>query len=933
MDQPRNVCFNCGEKNHISTMCRNPPLPFAEQQKLRDNWARNRQNPRTGFQRTGSNNVPLGAHRGMTPQVSVNRAAVEESEFDEVEVDAHIEMQEEAGIRMAQVTEDSSSSEGDEDLVAPAGIWPGNELGEFAVRVNEDIGTGMKRPRMESEADQVGDQERVRTLGRNNPGESARVPMGDGESARDPTRESARDPTRESARDPTRESARDPMRESARGPMGDGESARDPTRESARDPMRESARGPMGDGESARDPTRESARVPMRESARDPMRDGEPARSREGEGETDREERRADRRRRTKKGKEAEEILKNRPRPKTLEKVQGMLNHEPFDFHKWLTTTRIDMTVLQYLQESPSARRALGWEMSLANPGKRSRKRKSSGLFDIRHCDIQDLRPNSHFGSFYVTISVIKGRTKYLFNKVVLDPGSDLNLITPDSANSLNLDLISTKSTTMTGVAMRTADGARHRLKHLVDLEFCMEGGYWRQEFFLLPKSDECGFSLLLGLPWLYDAWAKFDIRNFVYTIQTNNGNLIRLQGKPYKPRKYLAMEYPVQVERRRAHGDAGPLKEKYIYDESPRNLNYIGGGSTDDCTPGLSELDTTDESDLEHQIRILQLAEVLGGSDAQTELLGRIPYLDPVRYMENYGDFGASSEEANEWIRQAGGPGPARDAKGAMQHHAQRLQVARSLVEGDWNADDEDSDTGMPRRKPGMTESIAGTPNEDVLNCNYLGASAGDERDQGGGGRGEEAHIEEYGSQEKLLGNEDPDAGGTPVIQDGRQQDTEPPSGEEGCTGEPVTKETTVSRPDGYSWGQESGRGRQGVTRTRTEGTRRTGTPEMVLIRMDEVFISEQSSPGSGPRYIQENGTFEVRQVGAEKRTRPPIGKGPKIKPNFDMPEDPLLPMEFPTERRIHRREIPHPDDPGVPNEDDLEKWAQTVGLTIQTD
>ncbi|KAI5798806.1 hypothetical protein EDC01DRAFT_628660 [Geopyxis carbonaria] len=614
----RNVCFNCGGTNHISTQCANAPLPFDEQKKLREDWQRNRQAGARAAP-TGANATQMGPSRGPNPVV-VNRAAVEESEFDEIEADAHIQMHEDSVVRMAYwMGEESSDSEGDgatrhcyELAMKSLERMKLSDDEIFDVRVNPGEETGMKRARVESDPGQGADGERRRDLGR----DSARVPRS-GEPARDPV-----------------------GRDSARVPRS-GEPARDPV-------GRDSARVPRS-GEPARDPVgRDSARVPSEPDT--------------GDESTGRDERRRRRARRQRKADAragvpdtlADDELRARPRPKMLERVQGMLDQEPFDFHKWLTTTRIDMTVLQYLQESPSARRALGWEMSLANPARRARKRRPD-LFDIRHCDIQDIRPSSHFGSFYITITVPLGRKRYTFRKVVLDPGSDLNLVTEGAATSLNLDLISTKSTTMTGVAMRTADGARHRLRHLAEVDFEVEGARWRQEFFLLPNAGDCGFSMLLGLPWLYDAWAQFDVRNFMYTIQSEDGMIIKLQGKSYKPRRYLAIEYPVQVEKR-IDNRSGAIREKYVYDESPKNLVYLGGAKPDDSA--TSSDDVSHES---QRVRMMQLAEVVRDDGEAGVQLGRVPYIDPLSYLENYGAAGSASEEASEWVRQAGGEGPAQ--------------------------------------------------------------------------------------------------------------------------------------------------------------------------------------------------------------------------------------------------------------------------------
>lgn len=140
-------------------------------------------------------------------------------------------------------------------------------------------------------------------------------------------------------------------------------------------------------------------------------------------------------------------------------------------------------------------------------------------------------------------LTVQKAKKKLVFRKVVLDPGSDLNLMSYTAAKMIEPRLRPTKSTVFNGVAMRTADGARHRLTQVAEVDFQLLGRLrWRQEFFVMPSvcDEGCGFSLLLELPWLYDAYATFDMRLFQYTVQHYpSGELVTLVGPEYEPRKF----------------------------------------------------------------------------------------------------------------------------------------------------------------------------------------------------------------------------------------------------------------------------------------------------------------------------------------------------------------------------------------------------------
>jgi hypothetical protein len=349
-----------------------------------------------------------------------------------------------------------------------------------------------------------------------------------------------------------------------------------------------------------------------------------------------------------------------RTRPKPLERVQGMVGHPPFDFHQWLINTNITMTVMQYLQQSPAARRELNWETALANPGKRGKRRKprndhtdgsDAGLYSVRQLTLKDIRPN-RFGTFYVTVFMVVGKKKFVCRRSILDPGSDLNLITSDTTEMVGAHCSPTRGTHMSGMAMRTADGGRTRLRLVTTLDFALReapASRWNQEFFVLPaQGEQCQFSILLGLPWLYDAYAVFDIREFLYTVRTPEGEVIPLQGPPYRPQKFMAIEYPTRVDR--LEKATGGYKEKYVYDENNSTWNEIGVASAGMVDENQCDEDEGDDTHMMGLVEIFEQDGVLAGE------AGKVPYVDPVTYRAAFWSEGLSSDAAKAWIRDIGG-------------------------------------------------------------------------------------------------------------------------------------------------------------------------------------------------------------------------------------------------------------------------------------
>jgi hypothetical protein len=224
-------------------------------------------------------------------------------------------------------------------------------------------------------------------------------------------------------------------------------------------------------------------------------------------------------------------------------------------------------------------------------------------------------------------------------------------------------------------MAMRTADGGRTRLRFATTLDFALKeapGSHWNQEFFVLPASGEqCQFSILLGLPWLYDAYAIFDIRQFLYTIRTLEGEVVPLQGPPYKPEKFMAIEYPMRVDR--LQRPTGGYKEKYVYDEENPAWNEIGARSV-----GGGEGETSEDSETDNpDVGLMGLVEIFEQDGVLTEELGKIPHVDPVTYTAAFGSEGQSSDAAKAWIRDVGGT---RQAEAQVNEQLRRVNDRRGF-------------------------------------------------------------------------------------------------------------------------------------------------------------------------------------------------------------------------------------------------------------
>lgn len=114
----------------------------------------------------------------------------------------------------------------------------------------------------------------------------------------------------------------------------------------------------------------------------------------------------------------------------------------------------------------------------------------------------------------------------------------------------------------------------------------------------------------------------------------------------------------------------------------------------------------------------------------------------------------------------------------------------------------------------------------------------------------------------------------------------------------------------------------------------------ELVLFRLDDVFLRANLRSQPSPWFIPQRAEYEREKSRAQGRlesvrqearvlklatAQAQPKKGPKLKPNILMPDEALLPTDFPTNCRVVRRELHE-----TPPLEELEQWAAEVGLKI---
>ena len=117
-------------------------------------------------------------------------------------------------------------------------------------------------------------------------------------------------------------------------------------------------------------------------------------------------------------------------------------------------------------------------------------------------------------------------RTTLSREKVQADQGSDMNVISTKLSHHLSLELIPLSKAGFSGMSTRTTDNKETALQHIVKFTLNVQGIIRPVQAFIAPPDNNTSaswFSLLLGIPWLYQVDATVRIRQFAVTIGDKN--------------------------------------------------------------------------------------------------------------------------------------------------------------------------------------------------------------------------------------------------------------------------------------------------------------------------------------------------------------------------------------------------------------------------
>lgn len=342
---------------------------------------------------------------------------------------------------------------------------------------------------------------------------------------------------------------------------------------------------------------------------------------------------------------------------RSLAPIRAMTGVQPFDVGQYLQHTKVDMTVAQLLQISPFFRTELSRLQGNLNPRKTKKKSRPA---DVRHVhftagDASSLSVSTYIarcdvGSFYVS-----GRARCngdndqwhtLDNSIIIDAGSQCNLVTHDTLRLLGLVPNSlARSNDGNCVAMRTSSGDRVEFDGWCDIVVNVGGYRSIQQMYVVPtiskasRGNGVGYSILLGIPWLSMCYAVVDVSEMSISLRANTGSggRIVLSGKEYHPQIPLREKYTT-VNRYGKFVNIEPF-----CDESSEENDVDGNDSDhdvdDEADDETSSSDYTPASDVLNSRRI----ELTSFSSEDDSKLSRqsLSYVPASSYVAAYGDSG----------------------------------------------------------------------------------------------------------------------------------------------------------------------------------------------------------------------------------------------------------------------------------------------------
>lgn len=227
---------------------------------------------------------------------------------------------------------------------------------------------------------------------------------------------------------------------------------------------------------------------------------------------------------------------------KRLQPMIGTLGEPDFDLRSLLKETDITIPFLSLLAISPNQRVEMRRLMS--QPKKTRKKRSSRRAPKVLPNNVPRGDKGTGSGSFYVDVKVKHNKQLHTVDSVV-DPGSEINVITTATVERMGLRVMPLENTRLSGLYMVTSDGSRRPMSGWVDVPIDLASIRGVEEFFVLPASSaQTGYGILLGVPYLVAHNATIHMRKMQIALHDDDGRRVVISGPSYHPEDPLRLSH-----------------------------------------------------------------------------------------------------------------------------------------------------------------------------------------------------------------------------------------------------------------------------------------------------------------------------------------------------------------------------------------------------
>ena len=208
--------------------------------------------------------------------------------------------------------------------------------------------------------------------------------------------------------------------------------------------------------------------------------------------------------------------------PRPPRKIRMMVGHPEFNIvaeFRDLPVTNLKWGTL--MDMAPALRRQIGTGLLLERRERKAKGKQPAVQAEMREVNAMSTAPDWKVPcvNFFTTATLRVGRKDFSINKVMIDPGSVVNL-----ASIEVLETIGAPLSPVHDLTIRTATSAMTKIKYFSDVDTTVAGVKTRIRIYAMPREFALSYGLLLSRRWLRKVRARGNYERDTYIISDEAG-------------------------------------------------------------------------------------------------------------------------------------------------------------------------------------------------------------------------------------------------------------------------------------------------------------------------------------------------------------------------------------------------------------------------